>query len=137
MINNITNVVDNELLCKINNELSNGKEQANKDIKEYYLLNEKKNKEKKLINNLIKINKMKNENEFLEDIILNNVTDYNKIIEKYKKKDKCMNLLMKHLNQLSKQVNISNEMLQELQIEQFILMEKILDNRNTLDNLRM
>ena len=48
-----------------------------------------------------------------------------------------MNLLMKHLNQLSKQVNISNEMLQELQIEQFILMEKILDNRNTLDNLRM
>ena len=44
---------------------------------------------------------------------------------------------MKHLNQLSKQVNISNEMLQELQIEQFILMEKILDNRNTLDNLRM
>ena len=137
MINNITNVVDNELLCRINNELSNGKEQANKDIKEYYLLNEKKNKEDKLINNLIKINKMKNENEFLEDIILNNVTDYNKIIEKCKKKDKCMNLLMKHLNQLSKQVNISNEMLQELQIEQFILMEKILDNRNTLDNLRM
>ena len=137
MINNITNVVDNELLCKINNELSNGKELATKDIKEYYLLNEKKNKEEKLINNLIKINKMKNENEFLEDIILNNITDYNKIIKKCKKKDKCMNLLMKHLNKLSKQVNISNEMLQELQIEKIILMEKILDNRNTLDNLRM
>ena len=137
MINNITNVVDNELLCRINNELSNGKEQANKDIKEYYLLNEKKNKEEKLINNLIKINKMKNENEFLEDIILNNVTDYNKIIGICKKKDKCMNLLMKHLNQLSKQVNISNGMLQELQIERITLMEKILDNRNTLDNLRM
>ena len=44
---------------------------------------------------------------------------------------------MKHVNQLSKQVNISNEMLQELQIEKIILMEKILDNRNTLDNLRM
>ena len=86
MINNLTNVVDNELLCKINNESSNGKELANKDIKEYYLLNEKKNKEEKLINNLIKINKMKNVNEFLEDIILNNITDYNKIIKKCKKK---------------------------------------------------
>ena len=137
MINNITDIVDSEVLCTKHNDLSNGRQQANEDIREYYLLNEKKKKEEKLINNLIQINKMKNENEFLEDIIINNNVDYNEIIVNYKNKHASLNLLMNHLNKLSNDVNISNRMLQELRIEKMMLLEKLLDIKNTLDNLRM
>ena len=137
MINNITDIVDSEVLCTKHNDLSNGRQQANEDIREYYLLNEKKKKEEKLINNLIQINKMKNENEFLEDIIINNNDVYNEIIVNYKNKHASLNLLMNHLNKLSNDVNITNRMLQELRIEKMMLLEKILDIKNTLDNLRM
>ena len=137
MIDDITNIVDNEVLCTKHNDLSNGRQQANEDIREYYLLNEKKKKEEKLINNLIQINKMKNENEFLEDIIINNNDVYNEIIVNYKNKHASLNLLMNHLNKLSNDVNISNRMLQELRIEKMMLLEKLLDIKNTLDYLRM
>ena len=62
---------------------------------------------------------------------------YNEIIGNYKNKHTSLNLLMKHLNILSNDVNISNRMLQELRIEKMMLLEKLLDIKNTLDNLRM
>ena len=137
MINNITNIVDNEELCTKCIGLSNGRQQANEDIKEYYLMNEKKKKKEKLINNLIEINKMKHENEFLEDIIINNNDDYNKRIVNCKNKYACLKLLMNHLNNVSKDVNNTNRMIEELKIEKMMLMEEMLNIKNTLDNLRM
>ena len=137
MINDITDIVDNEALCTKYNGLSNGRQQANEDIEEYYLLNQKRQKEENLINKFIEINKMKNENEFLEDIIINNNDDYNKIIVNCKNKYACLKSLMKHLNNVSADINNNNRMMQELKIEKMMLMEEMLNIKNTLDNLRM
>ena len=60
-----------------------------------------------------------------------------KIIVNCKNKYTCLKLLMNHLNNVSKDVNNTNRMIEELKIEKMMLMEEMLNIKNTLDNLRM
>ena len=112
-----------------------GTEVAENDIEELFLNNEKKRKNKILIDKLIQINKMKRVNEYLEDVIKDYQNEYDTLINNYKNKYKCLNVLIKHLNKLEKNKNITKSLKKELKEEKEILMSDLLDVKNILEQL--
>ena len=112
-----------------------GTEVAENDIEELFLNNEKKRKNKILIDKLIQINKMKRVNEYLEDVVKDYQNEYDIIINNYKNKYKCLNILVKHYNKLEKNKNITKSLKKELKEEKENLMSELLEIENILEQL--
>ena len=131
---NISNISEKYSLTNQENK-SFGTEVAENDIEELFLNNEKKEKNKMLINKLIQINKMKKINEYLEDVVKYYQNEYDILINNYKNKYNCLNVLLKHLNKLEKNKKITKSIKKELKEEKKILIGEIIDVKNILDQL--
>ena len=131
---NISNISEKYSLTNQENK-SFGTKVAENDIEELFLNNEKKEKNKMLINKLIQINKMKKINEYLEDVVKYYQNEYDILINNYKNKYNCLNVLLKHLNKLEKNKKITKSLKKELKEEKKILMGEIIDVKNILDQL--
>lgn len=131
---NISNISEKYSLTNQENK-SFGTKVAENDIEELFLNNEKKEKNKMLINKLIQINKMKKINEYLEDVVKYYQNEYDILINNYKNKYNCLNVLLKHLNKLEKNKKITKSLKKELKEEKKILIGEIIDVKNILDQL--
>lgn len=130
----ISNISEKYSLTNQENK-SFGTKVAENDIEELFLNNEKKEKNKMLINKLIQINKMKKINEYLEDVVKYYQNEYDILINNYKNKYNCLNVLLKHLNKLEKNKKITKSLKKELKEEKKILIGEIIDVKNILDQL--